>query len=74
MPLLEVPQPVLYVPPLQQLLATILDQPPRPTRAALSGASVFNMMEDLPTTNINAEQVDMNMELSSTESQMYVCN
>jgi hypothetical protein len=63
-PLSTVLQPTLYVPPLQQLLKRILDQTTQPTRAALSGPLVFNMMEDLSQTDINAEQVEMNMEPS----------
>jgi hypothetical protein len=67
MPLSAVPQPALYVPLLQQLLATNFEQPARLTRAAMSGPLVFDMMEDLPTTDINAEQVDMNMKPSSAD-------
>jgi hypothetical protein len=33
----------------------------------VSGPSVFDMMEDLPTTNINVEQVDMNIEPNSAD-------
>jgi hypothetical protein len=33
----------------------------------VDGPSVFDMMEDLPTTNIDVEQVDMSVEPSCTD-------
>jgi hypothetical protein len=55
-PLSEVVQPMLKVPHSQDLLATILNQPARPPLIPMIDPSVFDMTEDLPTTNINAEE------------------
>jgi hypothetical protein len=64
MPLLAILQQTLYVPPPQQLFATIFDQPEQLTRTALSCPLFFDMMEDIPTTDIIAKQMDMNKEPS----------
>jgi hypothetical protein len=64
--LLAVPLPALYVPPLQHLLVAILDKPLQPPHAPLSSPSIFDMLKDLPTTDINVEQMDVSMEPIST--------
>jgi hypothetical protein len=65
-PICEVvqPQPALKVPHSQDLLATILSQKPRPPKQPVPDLSVFDMTEDLPTTNINAKEEVMIIEPS----------
>jgi predicted RNase H-like nuclease (RuvC/YqgF family) len=46
----------------QDLLATILNQTARPPKQPVPDLSVFDMTEDLPTTNINAEEEVMTIE------------
>jgi hypothetical protein len=65
MPLSEIVQPVVKVPHSQDLLATILIQPARPPKQPVLDLSVFNMTEDLPTININAEEEVMTIEPST---------
>jgi hypothetical protein len=65
MPLSKVVQPVLKVPHLQDLLATILNQPARPLPVPMTDHSVFDLIEDLPATNINAEEEVMTIEPST---------
>jgi hypothetical protein len=64
-PICEVvqPEPALKVPHLQDLLATTLMA--RPPKQPMPDLSVFNMIEDLPTTNINAEEKVMTVEPST---------
>jgi hypothetical protein len=64
MPICEVvrPEPALKVPHSQDLLATILSQTARPPKQPVPNLSVFDMTEDLPTTNINAEEEVMIIE------------
>jgi hypothetical protein len=66
-PICEVvqPKPVLKVPHSQDLLATILNQTARPPKQPVPDLSVFDMIEDLPTTNINAEEEVMIIEPST---------
>jgi hypothetical protein len=66
-PICEVvqPEPVLKVPHSQDLLATILNQTARPPKQPVPDLSVFDMTEDLPTTNINAEEEVMTIEPST---------
>jgi hypothetical protein len=66
-PVCEVVQlePALKVPHSQDLLATILNQTTRPPKQPVPDLSVFNMTEDLPTTNINAEEEVMTIEPST---------
>jgi hypothetical protein len=63
-PIYEVvqPEPTLKVPHSQDLLATILNQTARPPKQPMPDLSVFNMTEDLPTTNINVEEEVMTIE------------
>jgi hypothetical protein len=65
-PICEVvqPEPALKVPHSQDLLATILNQTARPPKQPMPDLSVFDMTEDLPTTNINAEEKVMIIEPS----------
>jgi hypothetical protein len=56
---------VLKVPHSQDLLATILNQTARPLKQAVPNLSVFDMTEDLPATNINAEEEVMTIEPST---------
>jgi hypothetical protein len=65
MPLSEVVQPALMVPHLQDLLATILNQSARPPPMPVTDHSMFDMTEDLPATNINAEEEVMTIESST---------
>jgi hypothetical protein len=67
MPICEVvqPEPALKVPHLQDLLVTILNQTARPPKQPVPDLSVFDMTEDLPTTNINAEEEVMTIEPST---------
>jgi hypothetical protein len=58
------PEPALKVPRSQDLLATILSQTTRPPKQPVPDLSVFDMTEDLPTTNINAEEEVMIIEPS----------
>jgi hypothetical protein len=58
---------VVYVPQPQDLLATILNQPARPLPVHVTDHLVLDMTEDLPTNDINAEQVVMRIEPSSTD-------
>jgi hypothetical protein len=51
---------------LQDLLATILNQTARPPKQPLLDLSVFDMTENLSTTNINAEEEVMTIEPSTT--------
>jgi hypothetical protein len=51
----EVAEVAVPAPHLQELFATILNQPTQPPCAAMSGRSVFDMMEDLPTTDITTK-------------------
>jgi hypothetical protein len=53
---------VLKVPHSQDLLATILSQKARPPKQPVPDLSVFDMTEDLPTTNINVEEEVMIIE------------
>jgi hypothetical protein len=66
-PICEViqPEPALKVPHLQDLLATILNQTARPPKQSVHDLSVFDMTEDLPTTNISAEEEVMTIEPST---------
>jgi hypothetical protein len=64
-PICEVIQPVLKIPHLQDLLATILNQMARPPKQPVLDLLVFDMIEDLPTTNINAEEEVMTIEPST---------
>jgi hypothetical protein len=66
-PICEVvqPEPTLKVPHSQDLLATILNQMARPPKQPVPDLSVFDMTEDLPTTNINAEEKVMTVEPST---------
>jgi hypothetical protein len=64
-PLSEVVQPVLKVPHSQDLLATILNQMARPPKQLVPDLSMFDMTEDLPATNINAEEEVMTIEPST---------
>jgi hypothetical protein len=63
-PICEVvqPEPALTVPHSQDLLAIILNQTARPPKQPVPNLSVFDMTEDLPTTNINAEEEVMTIE------------
>jgi hypothetical protein len=54
-PLSAVSQLPLHVPLLHELLARILDQPTQPVPAGVDDPLIFDMMEDLSTTNINVE-------------------
>jgi hypothetical protein len=65
-PICEVvqPKPALKVPHSQDLLATILNQTARPPKQHVPDLLVFNMTEDLPTTNISAEEEVMTIEPS----------
>jgi hypothetical protein len=65
-PICEVVQlePALKVPHSQDLLATILNQTARPPKQPVPDLSVFDMTEDLPITNINAEEEVMTIEPS----------
>jgi hypothetical protein len=67
-PICEVvqPEPTLKVPHSQDLLATLLNQTVRPPKQPVPDLSVFDMTEDLPTTNINAEEEVMTIEPSTT--------
>jgi hypothetical protein len=64
-PICEVVQPALKVPHLQDLLATILNQTIRPPKQPVPDLSVFDMTEDLPTTNLNAGEEVMTIEPST---------
>jgi hypothetical protein len=64
-PICEVVQPMLKVPHSQDLFATILNQTARPPKQSVPDFSVFDMTEDLPTTNINAEEEVMTIEPST---------
>jgi hypothetical protein len=64
-PISEVVQPVLKVPHSQDLLAIILNQTARPPKQLVPDLSVFDMIEDLPATNINAEEEVMTIEPST---------
>jgi hypothetical protein len=64
-PICEVVQPALKVPHSQDLLATILNQTARPLKQPVPDLSVFDMTEDLPATNINAEEEVMTIEPST---------
>jgi hypothetical protein len=66
MPICEVVQPALKVPHSQDLLATILNQTAQPPKQPMPDLSVFDMTEDLPTTNINAEEEIMTIEPTTT--------
>jgi hypothetical protein len=68
MPICEVvqPEPVLKVPHSQDLLATILNQTARPPKQPVPDLSMFDRTEDLPTTNISAEEGVMTIEPSTT--------
>jgi hypothetical protein len=48
------------------LLATILNQIARPPKQPVPDLSMFDMTEDLPTTNISAEEEVMTIEPSTT--------
>jgi hypothetical protein len=67
-PICEVvqPEPALKVPHSQDLLAIILYQTAQPPKQPVLDLSVFDMTEDLPTTNINAEEKVMTIEPSTT--------
>jgi hypothetical protein len=54
------------MPRLQKLFVTILNQPTRPPCTAMSGQSVFDLMEDLSATDSTTEQVDTRSEPSTT--------
>jgi hypothetical protein len=64
-PICEVVQPALKVPHSQDLLATILNQTARPPKQLVPDLSMFDMIEDLPATNINAEEEVMTIEPST---------
>jgi hypothetical protein len=66
-PICEVvqPEPALKVPHSQDLLATILNQAARPPKQPVPDLSVFEVTEDLPTTNISAEEEVMTIEPST---------
>jgi hypothetical protein len=66
LPLSEVANVAVHVPLPQELLATILKQPARPLCMAMNGQLVFDMMEDLSTTDIIAAQVEARTEPSTT--------
>jgi hypothetical protein len=67
MPICEVvqPEPALKVPHSQDLLATILNQTAQPPKQPVPDLLVFDMTEDLPTTNINTEEKVMTIEPST---------
>jgi hypothetical protein len=69
-PICEVvqPEPTLKVPHSQDLLTTILNQTARPPKQPVPDLSVFDMTEDLPTTNINAEEEVMTIEPRTASS------
>jgi hypothetical protein len=48
-----------------QFLMAILDRPPQPPHATLSGPLVFDMLEDLLISNINAEHTELSMQPSN---------
>jgi hypothetical protein len=64
-PICEVIQLVLKVPHSQDLLATILNQTTRPPKQPMPDLSVFDMIEDLPATNISVEEEVMTIEPST---------
>jgi hypothetical protein len=64
-PICEVIQLVLKVPHSQDLLATILNQTTRPPKQPMPDLSVFDMLEDLPATNISVEEEVMTIEPST---------
>jgi hypothetical protein len=66
MSLSAVPQFVLHALHQQQIFATILNRPLQLLCAASSCPSDFNMLEDLPTIDINAEHVEISTEPSGT--------
>jgi hypothetical protein len=57
-------EPALKVPHSQDLLAIILNQTARPPKEPVPDLSMFDMTEDLPTTDINAEEEVMTIEPS----------
>jgi hypothetical protein len=59
------PEPALKVLHSQDLLAAILNQTARPPKQPVPDLSVFEMTEDLPTTNINVEENVMTIEPST---------
>jgi hypothetical protein len=65
-PICKVVQPALKIPHSYDLLATIMNQTARPPKQAVPDLSVFNMIEDLLATNINAEEEVMTIEPSTT--------
>jgi hypothetical protein len=67
MPICEIvqPEPALKVPHSQDLFATILNQMARPPKQPVPDLLVFDMIEDLSTTNINAEEEVMTIEPST---------
>jgi len=62
----EVVEPAPKVPRSQDLFATILNRPVRPGKQPVPDLSVFDMTEDLPATEINAEEHVMSIEPSTT--------
>ena len=65
MPLSKVAQLVVSMPHSQNLLATVLNQPTQPLSVHVTNLSMIDIIEDLPTTKINVEQVVMRIEPSS---------
>jgi hypothetical protein len=66
----KVAQPAMYILQLQDLLATILNQPARPSSVPVTDHLVFDMTKDLPTIDINTKQVVMRIEPSSASCGM----
>ena len=64
-PICKVIQPTLKVPHSQDLLATILNQLAWPPKQLVLDLSKFDIIEDLPATNINAEKEVMTIEPST---------
>jgi hypothetical protein len=60
--LLAVAQSAFHVRHPQQIFIASLNKPLQPPCAALSGPLVFNILEDLPSTDINAEHMDTSTE------------
>jgi hypothetical protein len=75
-PIYEVvqPEPALKVTHSQDLLGTILNQTARPPSQPVPNLSVFDMTEDLPTTNINVEEEVMTIEPSTAGCGVEACS
>lgn len=65
-PICEVVQPALKVPRTHDLFGTILNQQARPRKQLVPDLSVFDMTEDLPAPEINAEEEVIPIEPSTT--------